>query len=124
MSPSRSRAAPVGASCAVPMVWPCVTIDGRRYYDGGIRSVANVDLAAGSDTVVVLAPMTRSLRRGMSPSEPLARLGARGIVVSADATASAAMGRNSLDPTKRRASALAGLEQADRAADAVGAVWA
>src|SRR5262249_32647760 len=37
----------VGASCAVPGVWPPVTINGRRYVDGGVRSAANVDLAAG-----------------------------------------------------------------------------
>ena len=37
----------VGASCAVPGIWPPVTINGRRYIDGGIRSAANADLAAG-----------------------------------------------------------------------------
>ncbi len=49
--------AAVGASCAVPGIWPPVTIDGRRFIDGGIRTTANVDLAAGHDVVVVLAPM-------------------------------------------------------------------
>ncbi|MEV7547957.1 hypothetical protein AB0O29_36300, partial [Streptomyces sp. NPDC089915] len=28
-------------------VWPPVTIDGRRYVDGGIRSSVNADLASG-----------------------------------------------------------------------------
>jgi len=28
----------VGASCAVPGIWPPVTIGGRRYVDGGMRS--------------------------------------------------------------------------------------
>ncbi|MEV7546177.1 patatin-like phospholipase family protein, partial [Streptomyces sp. NPDC089915] len=37
----------VAASCAVPGVWPPVTIDGRRYVDGGIRSSVNADLASG-----------------------------------------------------------------------------
>jgi NTE family protein len=37
----------VGASCAVPGVWPPVTIGNRRFMDGGVRSVANADLAAG-----------------------------------------------------------------------------
>lgn len=27
----------VAASCAVPLVWPAVTIDGRHYLDGGMR---------------------------------------------------------------------------------------
>jgi predicted acylesterase/phospholipase RssA len=46
----------VAASCAVPVVWPPVTIDGHRYIDGGVRSVANADLAAGCERVVVIAP--------------------------------------------------------------------
>ncbi|WP_312878181.1 patatin-like phospholipase family protein [Lentzea indica] len=50
----------VASSCAVPLVWPPVTINGRRYMDGGMRSVANVDLAAGCSRVVVVAPLTRS----------------------------------------------------------------
>ena len=36
----------VGASCAVPGVWPPVTIGERRFMDGGMRTVANADLAA------------------------------------------------------------------------------
>ena len=53
----------VAASCAVPMVWPPITINGHRYIDGGVRSVANADLAAGCDRVVVLAPVNFALRR-------------------------------------------------------------
>jgi NTE family protein len=49
----------VAASCAVPLVWPPVTIDGRRYLDGGMRSGTNADLAAGHDHIVILAPLTR-----------------------------------------------------------------
>src|SRR5690349_12535570 len=47
----------VAASCAVPGVWPPVTIGERRYVDGGARSAANVDLATGYDRVVVVAPI-------------------------------------------------------------------
>ena len=47
----------VAASCAVPGVYPPVTIDGRRYMDGGMRSAANADLAQGYDRLVVLAPI-------------------------------------------------------------------
>ncbi|MEU4638703.1 patatin-like phospholipase family protein, partial [Micromonospora chalcea] len=46
----------VGASCAVPGVWPPVTIGDRRFVDGGVRSPVNADLAAGCERVVVLAP--------------------------------------------------------------------
>ena len=50
-------ASAVAASCAVPGVWPPVTIGDRRYIDGGMRSLANADLAAGSDWVLVIAPV-------------------------------------------------------------------
>ncbi|GAA3153959.1 patatin-like phospholipase family protein [Rhodococcus baikonurensis] len=46
----------VGASCAVPGVWPVVTIDGERYMDGGMASGSNVQLAADCDVIVVLSP--------------------------------------------------------------------
>jgi len=31
----------VAASCAVPGVYPPVTIDGKRYMDGGVRTTTN-----------------------------------------------------------------------------------
>src|SRR5271156_1900797 len=46
----------VAASCAVPGVWPPVTIDGRRYMDGGVRSSDNADLAKGYARIVILSP--------------------------------------------------------------------
>jgi len=114
----------VGASCAVPMVWPPVTIGDRRYVDGGIRSVANVDLAAGHDRLVVLAPQNQGLRPGSSPRAQLAKLAAAAsALVAPDAEARRAMGRNSLDPAFRAAAAEAGLAQADRVADLVRAAW-
>ena len=53
----------VAASCAVPTVWPPVAINGHHYIDGGMRSAANVDLAAGADRVVVLAPLAAGLQQ-------------------------------------------------------------
>ena len=47
----------VAASCAVPGVWPPVTIDGARYVDGGIWSFTSTDRAAGHGRVLVLAPL-------------------------------------------------------------------
>lgn len=115
----------VAASCAVPIVWPPVTIDGHRYVDGGARSVANADLAKGYGRVVVLAPVTASLRRSGRISEQLAGLGKHlhSVVVSPDADAKAAIGRNVLDPTHRAASARAGRAQARSIRDAVAVVW-
>jgi NTE family protein len=44
----------VASSCAVPGVFPPVTIDGRRYMDGGIGSTTNAQLARGHDRIIVV----------------------------------------------------------------------
>jgi NTE family protein len=113
----------VAASCAVPLVWPPVTIDGVRYVDGGVRSVANVDLAEGARKVVVLAPTTRSARPSGRPDAQLKGLGARGAVVSPDAAAVRAIGANVLDPARRRPAAEAGYAQAAAEADRLRDIW-
>ena len=46
----------VAASCAVPGIWPPVTINGRRYIDGGVGSATHADLAAGYDRILVIVP--------------------------------------------------------------------
>jgi NTE family protein len=115
----------VAASCAVPIVWPPITIDGHRYIDGGVRSVANADVAAGCGRVVVLAPVTAAFRPSGRIARQLARLGphVRSVVVSPDAEARGAIGRNVLDPARRAASARAGRRQAPSVVDTVRAVW-
>ena len=115
----------VAASCAVPIVLPPMTVDGRRYVDGGVRSVTNADFAAGCDRVVVVAPVTFGIKRRQRVRHQLARLGAdvRSIVISPDAAARKAIGSNPLDPARRAAAARAGREQAATVIDAVRAVW-
>lgn len=115
----------VAASCAVPGVWPPVTINGRRYIDGGIASPANVDLAAGCDAVVVLAPLTAAYRRDGRVSAQLAALpaGTRRLAVTPDAAAREAIGRNVLDPARRAGAARAGRIQAAGLAQTVRSVW-
>src|SRR2546423_7199347 len=51
----------VASSCAVPGVFPPVTINGRRYMDGGMRSTTNADLARGYEKVLVV-PVTTAAR--------------------------------------------------------------
>ena len=102
----------VGASCAVPFVWPAVQVEGRNYIDGGTRSPVNLDLAPGSGPVIVLAPVTAALRRASRISEQRKSLGDRPVVIIEPSAASkAAMGRNSLDKSVVPATALAGFEQ-------------
>jgi NTE family protein len=116
----------VAASCAVPGVWPPVSSGGRRFIDGGVRSPANADLAAGCARVVVLAPLVRGFGPMVGVAAQVAQLRAAGAevaLVSPDAAALAAIGRNVLDPAHRAAAARAGRAQADAAAQAVAAVW-
>lgn len=116
----------VAASCAVPGVWPTVTIGGRRYMDGGVRSGTHLDLATGAKVVLALVPLPRTL----GPVPPLAsqvqtleRGGSAALVVSPDAAALRAIGRNVLDPAKRAGAAKAGRAQAVAITEHVKQLW-
>jgi len=54
----------VVASCAVPSYYRPVSIGGRRYVDGGVRSLTNADLLAdqGCDIVIVMSPFSSTQR--------------------------------------------------------------
>jgi NTE family protein len=115
----------VTASCALPGVWPPVTIDGRRYFDGAFRSPVNADLARGYDRVVVLAPLGRGIGRLPSMGGQVAdlRRASRVAVTTPDRGARAAMGRDLLDPARRAPAARAGRAQAAAVVDDVRGVW-
>ncbi|MGY1824093.1 patatin-like phospholipase family protein [Geodermatophilus sp. SYSU D00079] len=113
----------VAASCAVPGVYPPVTIDGRRYVDGGMRSAANADLAEGYERVVVLAPIPRGFGPMASVDAQVTGMVARVAVVSPDEGSRAAIGRNVLDPAARAGSARAGRAQAAGVAAEVAEAW-
>ncbi len=114
----------VAASCAVPLVWPAVTIDGRHYVDGGMRSTANADLAHGCERVVVLAPLPKAFSKHTAIHAQLDRVGPRArAVVAPDREALAAFGPNLLDPAKRADAARAGLRQAATVVDKVRRAW-
>ncbi|NQX13563.1 patatin-like phospholipase family protein [Microbacteriaceae bacterium VKM Ac-2855] len=101
----------IAASCAVPGVWPPMTIDGARYMDGGVRSGSNADLAAGSPWVLIITPLPGVGAPGIGtiPTNELEALGSAAVeIVYADAASIAAFGPNSLDPSTRVASAQAG----------------
>jgi NTE family protein len=106
----------VAASCAVPGIWPPVTIDGRRYMDGGVRSADNADLAAGAERIIVISPlgMNSELPTWLPLSDVVAGLAADGAsvtVISPDSASVAAIGTNPLDPETRVPAAIAGRAQ-------------
>lgn len=115
----------VACSCAVPGVWPPVTVDGKRFMDGGVRSSANADLAVGYERIVVLAPISGGFGPMASPRRQVEELRRESEValVTPDADALKAFGKNLLDPAARAAAARAGLAQADSVAGALRAVW-
>lgn len=116
----------VGASCAVPGIYPPVTIDGTRWIDGGVHSSANADLAAGYGRVVVVAPMAASggpIAGPRAQGARLARGGARVCVITPDRVARSAFGRNVLDPAKRADAARAGRRQAAAHLSEIRRVW-
>jgi NTE family protein len=115
----------VAASCSIPGWYQPVTINGRHYVDGGVRSTTSLRLlaTAGVDEVYVLAPMA-SIQPGRTrkPHERLERrlrwlmthallrdahaLRSRGIkvtVLTPGPEDLAVMGVNLMDPRRRLA---------------------
>ncbi len=114
----------VAASCAVPLVWPPVEINGRRYVDGGMRSAANADLATGCDVVLAVVPLWRSFGKYHSLPEQLRRTRARRTAwIAPDQASLKAIGNNLLDPAMRMGAARAGRAQGLRMAEEVGRGW-
>ncbi len=117
----------VAASCAVPGVYPPITVAGRRLMDGGLRSPTNADLAAGCDRVLVVAPTAGFPGSPLGPSldDELGTLrrGGEAHLVLADEAAVTAFGANPFDPAVRAPAARAGRAQAGRVADEVRAFW-
>jgi NTE family protein len=119
----------VTASCAVPGVWPPVTIAGRRYMDGGARSATNADLAKGYERVLILNPMganANAFGTGTGPeaeATSLEREGSQVLLIVADAASATAMSINPLNPATRQPSALAGRDQGREIAASVAAFW-
>ena len=108
----------VAASCAIPMIWPAVTIGGQRFVDGGIRSTTNKDVASDCDRVLVLEPF-----RMFESSDVHDLPGQQVLVITPDTASTAAFGDDTLDPTVRPGSARAGFRQGRRDAVSVREFW-
>ncbi|QLY32076.1 patatin-like phospholipase family protein [Nocardia huaxiensis] len=107
----------VAASCAVPGVWPPVTIGDTRYLDGGVRTSVNADLAAGFDRILILAPLVDlALEEQLFE---LRRTASRVELITPDEPSLAAFGADPLNPETRTPAATAGRAQADALAPAM-----
>ena len=114
----------VTASCAVPGIWPPVTIGDTRYMDGGVNSGTNADLADGCEVVVIIAPFAGGFGPTVeSEAEALRSAGAIVEVITADAGATEAFGTNVLDPATRAPSLREGRRQGALEAQRIAKVW-
>ena len=118
----------VAASCAVPGIWPAVTIHGRHYIDGGVRSAENADLAKGYARIVILSPLGTTLPRigggGLNEQiEILQQAGGKSYLVNPDSKSRRAIGLNPLSPDTRRPAAQAGRKQGQSIAPDLAAFW-
>jgi NTE family protein len=128
----------VAASCAVPGVWPPMTVNRRRYIDGGVASIVHVaradddgfEITGPADRLIVVAPLDPpaggpfpsvtgeiELRRERHPESTAE-------AVIADERSVAAFGTNVLDPATMPAAAAAGREQGQARAADIARYWA
>lgn len=123
----------VASSCSVPGVYPPVTLSGRRYIDGGMRSATNADMAAGHDLVVVIALRLAAAggamaeRLGASLDEEVESLkhgGSTVVVITPDEASVTAFGVNLMDFRRRPDAARAGLAQGQAYAADLKPLWA
>jgi NTE family protein len=122
----------VASSCSVPGVYPPVTLQGRRYIDGGMRSSTNADMAAGHDLVLVVA--VRLAAAGGAAAERIAARfdeeietlkggGATVVTITPDDASIDAFGPNLMDFGRRAGAAGAGVAQGLAYAADVKAYW-
>lgn len=121
----------VAASCAVPGIFPPVTIGGRPYIDGGMRSGTNADLAQGYDAVLIIAPIG-SQAEGMGGAaqrdmeREIAQLREAGSLVDVilpDEETLDVFGVNLMDTSRRIDAAQTSVRQGTLAAETVRTLW-
>lgn len=116
----------MAATCALPPLFPPITVGEGRWMDGGVRSTTNVDLMGDCRRVVALAPVPKG--PGASPGAVgqgavLTAGGARAAVLVPDREARRAFGRNPLDASRIPGAVRAGRRQAAGHVEQIGAVW-
>lgn len=129
---SSETAAPLGrgvaSSCSVPAIFPAITIEGRRYMDGGMRSGTNADLARDHGKVVIVAVMPPAFAPMMLPRleaemAVIRNHGGEALLLVPDAACGEAFGPNLMDSANREAIARAGFAQGQAEAARVRAFW-
>jgi NTE family protein len=124
----------VASSCSVPGLYPPVTLKGRRYIDGGMRSPTNADMAVGHDLVVVVAVQARGggaanplgermAARFNEEIETLKGGGSTVVTMTPDEASLESFGPNMMDFRRRPGAAKAGLAQGLAYAEQLAPYW-
>ncbi|HEX5480917.1 MAG TPA: patatin-like phospholipase family protein [Dehalococcoidia bacterium] len=127
----------IASSCCVPGIFPPITINGRRYIDGGMKSATNADIAAGYERVVVVSVTSGMERRAAAfpamaerakkrMDEEMAAItsaGGRTEMIVPDAESAETMGMNLMDFKRRGEIADAGLRQGKLEASRLRDFW-
>jgi NTE family protein len=127
----------IASSCCVPGIFPPVTINGRRYIDGGMKSATNAELAGGHDRVIVVsvtagmeraatafpAMAERAKKRMDEELAAIASTGGQVKMIVPDEASQAAFGTNLMDFSRRGEIADAGLRQGTLEAASLRDFW-
>jgi NTE family protein len=128
----------IGSSCAVPGVFPPITVNGRRYVDGGMRSIANADLAVGHDTVLIVSlsaelppemaalidpSLADYLNAGAREIEALGAAGATVRVISPTAEFTSYVGMNLMNMSLAPKAGEMGVVQGEQLAEELRGFW-
>lgn len=128
----------VASSCAVPGMYPPITIGDKRYMDGGVRTMHNADLAEGHEAVLVVSVMMTQLPPGIEDErlsgffarqnagvEHLRATGSKVEVIEPDVEflTLSGMGMALMDFTMVKAAADAGVRLGQQSAERLAAIW-
>jgi NTE family protein len=121
----------IASSTAVPGIFPPITINDRRYMDGGVRSATNADLARGYEVVVLVAiplgtdpAMLEAARRQLDGEMNTLREGGGTVaLIMPDATSLEAMGLNLMDFSRAAGAIEPGMRQGATAAAWLRDMW-
>lgn len=124
----------VASSCSVPGVFPPITIKGRRYIDGGMRSGTNADLAKGHKRVLIVSTLL-TLQQSNEPRvqryrktfenevSALVESGAKVETIGPDPESTTASLGQLMDPSRAFESLEEGIRQGELESDRLGAFW-
>jgi NTE family protein len=118
----------VASSCSVPGIYPPVSIKGRRWMDGGMRSSISIDQAAGARRVLAVAVIPAIARAWLMPrfeaeAAAVRVAGGEMQLIAPDDASAEAFGPNLMDAARRPACMEAGRAQGRSEAARLKAFW-